>query len=74
MIKRIPGLAALASLKPNLPAESDPADRRIPGLAALASLKHDVVEDDGESFVSRIPGLAALASLKHARSPRSLAP
>ena len=39
MPERIPGLAALASLKLSLPAAPKRNDGQIPGLAALASLK-----------------------------------
>ena len=63
MAIRIPGLAALASLKRFGSVNITDFRSRIPGLAALASLKriHHVWPDFSRSG---IPGLAALASLK----------
>ena len=63
---RIPGLAALASLKQGLRFHLPHPAHRIPGLAALASLKQ------GLRFhlphpAHRIPGLAALASFKQGK-------
>ena len=61
--RRIPGLAALASLKLSVTAFSSFSILWIPGLAALASLKQDQRTQYRKPH-HRIPGLAALASLK----------